>query len=167
MFAILFEVLLIEFQEEIHHFAGWEGGVKGHKNCQQRFCEQTGISYLRRKREKRKTNGKAKKKKAWENSSDPIYTNLIKNFPTLVSRGRCGRENRAAAATCGCGRCERPAILRLTPEIASGYRSFAAGEAQNLAISTAEWLLASPLAATVEIFVPQAPKTRIKIGENR
>ena len=26
MFAILFEVLLIEIQEEIHHFAGWEGG---------------------------------------------------------------------------------------------------------------------------------------------
>ena len=26
MFAILFEVLLIENQEEIHHFAGWEGG---------------------------------------------------------------------------------------------------------------------------------------------
>ena len=32
MFAILFEVLLIEIQEEIHHFAGWErGGVKGHQ----------------------------------------------------------------------------------------------------------------------------------------
>ena len=26
MFAILFEVLLKEIQEEIHHFAGWEGG---------------------------------------------------------------------------------------------------------------------------------------------
>ena len=26
MFAILFEALLIEIQEEIHHFAGWEGG---------------------------------------------------------------------------------------------------------------------------------------------
>ena len=26
MFAILFEVLLIEIQEEIHHFAEWEGG---------------------------------------------------------------------------------------------------------------------------------------------
>ena len=26
MFAILFKVLLIEIQEEIHHFAGWEGG---------------------------------------------------------------------------------------------------------------------------------------------
>ena len=32
MFAILFEVLLIEIQEEIHHFAGWEGGgVRGTK----------------------------------------------------------------------------------------------------------------------------------------
>ena len=47
MFAILFEVLLIEIREEIHHFAGWEVGVKGHKNCEQKFCEQTGVSYLR------------------------------------------------------------------------------------------------------------------------
>ena len=31
MFAILFEVLLIEIQEEIHHFAGWEGGSRGTK----------------------------------------------------------------------------------------------------------------------------------------
>ena len=29
VFAILFEVLLIEIQEEIHHFAGWEGGGQG------------------------------------------------------------------------------------------------------------------------------------------
>ena len=34
MFAILFEVLLIEIQEEIHHFAGWDGGVKKHNNCE-------------------------------------------------------------------------------------------------------------------------------------
>ena len=47
MFAILFEVLLIEIQKEIHHFAGWEeGGGQGHKNCEQKFCEQTGVSYL-------------------------------------------------------------------------------------------------------------------------
>ena len=46
MFAILFEVLLIEIQEEIHHFAGWQGGgVKGHKNSEQNICEQTGVSY--------------------------------------------------------------------------------------------------------------------------
>ena len=39
MFAILFEVLLIEIQEEIHHFAGWEGGgVKGRKNYEREFC---------------------------------------------------------------------------------------------------------------------------------
>ena len=44
VFAILFEVLLIEIQEEIHHFAGWEGGVKGHKKCEQTSCEQTGVS---------------------------------------------------------------------------------------------------------------------------
>ena len=46
MFAILFEVLLIEIQEEIHHFAGWEGGVKGHESFEQKFCEQTGVPYF-------------------------------------------------------------------------------------------------------------------------
>ena len=45
MFAILFEFLLKKIQEEIPHFAAWEGGGgKGHKNCEQKFCEQTGIS---------------------------------------------------------------------------------------------------------------------------
>ena len=44
--AILFEVLLMEIQEKIHHFAGWEGGVKGHKNCEQTFCEQIGVSLI-------------------------------------------------------------------------------------------------------------------------
>ena len=45
VFAILFEALLIETPEEIHHFAGWEGGgLKGHKNCEQTFCEQIGVS---------------------------------------------------------------------------------------------------------------------------
>ena len=45
MFAILFEALIIEIQEEIHHFAGWEGGgVKGHEDCEQTFCEQIGVS---------------------------------------------------------------------------------------------------------------------------
>ena len=44
--TLLIEVLLIETQEEIHHFAGWEGGgVKGRKNCEQKFCEQAGVSY--------------------------------------------------------------------------------------------------------------------------
>ena len=33
--------LLIEIQEEIHHFAGWEREVKGNENCEQTFCEQT------------------------------------------------------------------------------------------------------------------------------
>ena len=42
MFAILFEVLFIEVQEEIHHFAGWEGGVKGHENCVIRPCPSGG-----------------------------------------------------------------------------------------------------------------------------
>ena len=44
LFAILFEGLLIEIQDEIHHFPGWEGGVNGHKNCEQMFREQPGVS---------------------------------------------------------------------------------------------------------------------------
>ena len=32
------EVLLIEIQEEIHHFAGWEGGVKGRRNFVNKNC---------------------------------------------------------------------------------------------------------------------------------
>ena len=44
VFVILFEGLLVEIQEEIHHFAVWGGGVKGHQNCEQNFCEQTGVS---------------------------------------------------------------------------------------------------------------------------
>ena len=38
MFAILFEVLLIEIQEEVHHFAGWEGGgLRGAKVVNNNF----------------------------------------------------------------------------------------------------------------------------------
>ena len=37
VFAVLFEVLLLQFQEELHHFAGWEGGGKGYKNRGQNF----------------------------------------------------------------------------------------------------------------------------------
>ena len=41
MFAILFEVLLIEIQEEIHHFAGWEGGgVMGTKIMNKNFVNK-------------------------------------------------------------------------------------------------------------------------------
>ena len=40
MFAILFEVLSIEIQEEIHHFAGWEGGGLGCKTCEQTFVNK-------------------------------------------------------------------------------------------------------------------------------
>ena len=31
LFAILFEVLLMQIPEEIHHFAGWDGGSRGTK----------------------------------------------------------------------------------------------------------------------------------------
>ena len=38
MFAILSEVLLIEIQKEIHHFAGWEGGgLRGTKIVNKNF----------------------------------------------------------------------------------------------------------------------------------
>ena len=41
MFAILFEVLLIEIQEEIHHFAGWEGGgLRGAKIVNKKFVNK-------------------------------------------------------------------------------------------------------------------------------
>ena len=41
MFAILFEVLLIEIQEEIHHFAGWEGGgLRGAKIVNKDFVNK-------------------------------------------------------------------------------------------------------------------------------
>ena len=42
MFAILFEVLLLEIQEEIHHFAGWEGGglLRGAKIVNKNFVNK-------------------------------------------------------------------------------------------------------------------------------
>ena len=41
MFAILFEALLIEIQEEIHHFAGWEGGgLRGAKIVNKHFVNK-------------------------------------------------------------------------------------------------------------------------------
>ena len=46
MFAILFDVLLIEFKRKSFILlVGRGGGVKGRKNCEQKFCEQTGVSY--------------------------------------------------------------------------------------------------------------------------
>ena len=47
VFAILFEALLIEIQEEIHHFPGWEGGGYGAHFCEQKFCE-TNWHFLKR-----------------------------------------------------------------------------------------------------------------------
>ena len=47
MFAILFEVLLIEIQEEILHFAGWEGGgVKGQKIVNKNFVNKLAFPKL-------------------------------------------------------------------------------------------------------------------------
>ena len=40
VFAILFEVLLIEIQEEIHHFAGWGGGLRGTKVVNKHFVNK-------------------------------------------------------------------------------------------------------------------------------
>ena len=45
MFAILFEVLLIEIQEEIHHFAGWEGGgLRGAKIVNKNFVNKLALT---------------------------------------------------------------------------------------------------------------------------
>ena len=39
--ATLFEVILIEIQEEIHHFAGWEGGgLRGTKIVNKHFVNE-------------------------------------------------------------------------------------------------------------------------------
>ena len=51
-------------------------------------------------------------------------------------------QNRAAAATCGHGRCELPAILRVTQKSLAASDFFAAAEAKNPAISAAELLRA-------------------------
>ena len=41
MLAILFEVLQKEIPEEIHHFAGWEGGeLKWRQKCEQTFVNK-------------------------------------------------------------------------------------------------------------------------------
>ena len=84
----------------------------------------------------------------------------------LVFKGKCGKcictkepsrlsvpwslrpQNRAAAATCGRGRCELPAILRLTPKSLAASDFFAAGEAKK-PCDFCSGMVASPLAATM------------------
>ena len=44
---------------------------------------------------------------------------LLAEYPVLSVLWSLRPQNRAAAATCGRGRCELPAILMLTPKIAS------------------------------------------------
>ena len=46
VFAILFEVLLIEIQEKIHHFAGWEGGSRGTKIVNKHFVNKHFVNKL-------------------------------------------------------------------------------------------------------------------------
>ena len=46
MFAILFEVLLREIQEEIHHFAGWEGGLMRTKIVNRNFVNKLAFPTL-------------------------------------------------------------------------------------------------------------------------
>ena len=52
MFAILFEVLLLEIQEEIHDFAGWEGGggSRGTKIVNKNFVNKLAFPKFARKR---------------------------------------------------------------------------------------------------------------------
>ena len=71
VFEVLFEVLLIEIQvlEEIHHFAGWEGGgFKGYENCEQKCFEQTAVSYILHQRHL---------KGDWNNNSHRTAQNLM------------------------------------------------------------------------------------------
>ena len=70
-------------------------------------------------------------------------TVLALHVQNLVFRGHCGRG--AAAATCGHGRCEHPAILRVTQKslAASNFFCGRRRKAKNLAIPAAE------MAATV------------------
>ena len=46
MSVILFEVLLVQNQEEIHDFACWNGGVKGHQNCEDIFVNKLAFPRL-------------------------------------------------------------------------------------------------------------------------
>ena len=47
MFAFLFEALLIEVKEEIHHFAGWEeGGLRGTKVVNKIFVNKLAFPNL-------------------------------------------------------------------------------------------------------------------------
>ena len=52
MFTILLEVFLIQIQEEIHHFAGWEGGgLRGTKIVNKDFVNKLAFpkhSFLRK-----------------------------------------------------------------------------------------------------------------------
>ena len=41
---MMLEVLLIQIQENIHHFVGLGGG-KGAPNCERKSCEQADVSY--------------------------------------------------------------------------------------------------------------------------
>ena len=46
MFAILFEALLKEIQEEIHHLAGWEGGLMGTEIVNKSFVKELAFPNL-------------------------------------------------------------------------------------------------------------------------
>ena len=49
-FTILFEIILIEIQEEIHHFAGWDGGgLRGTKIVKKHFVNKLAFSNQKHK----------------------------------------------------------------------------------------------------------------------
>ena len=44
VFAILFEVFFLKIKRKsVTSLVGRGGGSKGHKNCEQKLCEQTGV----------------------------------------------------------------------------------------------------------------------------
>ena len=84
--------------------------------------------------------GKSAQKKSSRKIPGKIFTTKLASALSVPWSLR--PRNRAAAATCGHGRCELPAILRVTPKSLAASDFFAAAEAKNPAISAAEWLRA-------------------------
>ena len=69
MFAILFEVLLIEIQEEIHRFAGCKGGVRGTKIVNKNFVNKLAfpnIHYMKKYPPKKVSSGTSNVKQLYE-----------------------------------------------------------------------------------------------------
>ena len=115
MFMCLFRPLIFQFlgmlvifTREVPNGVGADGvGVKFPifpVNCSRLPLSQERIGEKRRKTKKseekrRKTKKSEEKRKKWENPSDPIYTNPIKNLPIYRCRLQLGARLRGRMAT--------------------------------------------------------------------